>query len=57
MIMDNSILNFNQGELHLEVIVDRLVTEFRVPIKTGAPCINYKEAMRCDDGASCFALS
>ncbi len=57
MIMDNSILNFNQGELHLEVIVDRLVTEFRVPIKTGAPCINYKEAMRCGDGASCFALS
>eukprot|EP01084_Bolivina_argentea_P023813 44480_1 len=34
------------GELHLQVIVDRLVTEFRVPIKTGPPCINYKEAMR-----------
>ncbi len=34
------------GELHLQIIVDRLINEFRVPIKTGLPCINYKEAMR-----------
>lgn len=34
------------GELHLEVIVDRLKREFGVEITQGAPQVNYKEALR-----------
>ena len=34
------------GELHLEVIVDRLKREFVVEINQGAPQVNYKEAIR-----------
>ena len=34
------------GELHLEVIVDRLKREFGVEINQGAPQVNYKEAIR-----------
>ncbi|MFA6770856.1 MAG: elongation factor G [Bacteroidales bacterium] len=34
------------GELHLEVIVDRLRREFGVEINQGAPQVNYKEAIR-----------
>lgn len=34
------------GELHLEVIVDRLRREFSVEINQGAPQVNYKEAIR-----------
>ncbi|MCL2739326.1 MAG: elongation factor G, partial [Bacteroidales bacterium] len=33
------------GELHLEVIVDRLKREFSVEINQGAPQVNYKEAI------------
>lgn len=33
------------GELHLEVIVDRLRREFSVEISQGAPQVNYKEAL------------
>ena len=33
------------GELHLEVIVDRLRREFGVEISQGAPQVNYKEAL------------
>ena len=33
------------GELHLEVIVDRLKREFGVEISQGAPQVNYKEAL------------
>ena len=33
------------GELHLEVIVDRLKREFNVEINQGAPQVNYKEAI------------
>lgn len=33
------------GELHLEVIVDRLKREFSVEINQGAPQVNYKEAL------------
>ncbi len=33
------------GELHLEVIVDRLRREFGVEINQGAPQVNYKEAL------------
>ncbi|MDD2972245.1 MAG: elongation factor G [Lachnospiraceae bacterium] len=33
------------GELHLEVIVDRLLREFKVEANVGAPQVAYKEAM------------
>jgi elongation factor G len=33
------------GELHLEIIVDRLKREFGVEINQGAPQVNYKEAI------------
>ncbi len=33
------------GELHLEIIVDRLRREFGVEISQGAPQVNYKEAL------------
>ena len=34
------------GELHLEIIVDRLRREFNVEINQGAPQVNYKETIR-----------
>lgn len=33
------------GELHLEIIVDRLRREFKVDVNQGAPQVNYKEAL------------
>lgn len=33
------------GELHLEIIVDRLLREFKVECNQGAPQVNYKEAI------------
>ena len=33
------------GELHLEIIIDRLRREFRVECNQGAPQVNYKEAI------------
>ena len=33
------------GELHLEIIVDRLRREFKVECTQGAPQVNYKEAL------------
>jgi len=33
------------GELHLEIIADRLKREFKVEINQGAPQVNYKEAL------------
>ena len=32
------------GELHLEIIVDRMRREFKVEINQGAPQVAYKEA-------------
>ena len=34
------------GELHLEIIVDRMRREFKVEINQGAPMVAYKEALR-----------
>jgi elongation factor G len=34
------------GELHLEIIVDRLKREFKVEINQGAPQVAYKEALK-----------
>jgi elongation factor G len=33
------------GELHLEIIIDRLLREFKVECNQGAPQVNYKEAI------------
>ncbi|SCG89686.1 Vegetative protein 19 [uncultured Clostridium sp.] len=33
------------GELHLEIIVDRLLREFKVEANVGAPQVSYKEAI------------
>ena len=33
------------GELHLEIIVDRLLREFKVEANVGAPQVAYKEAI------------
>jgi elongation factor G len=33
------------GELHLEIIVDRLVREFKVSVNTGAPQVAYRETI------------
>ena len=34
------------GELHLEIIVDRLMREFKVAASVGKPQVTYKEALR-----------
>lgn len=34
------------GELHLEIIVDRLRREFNVEVKVGRPQVSYREAIR-----------
>ena len=34
------------GELHLEIIIDRLKREFNVKVKTGRPQVAYKETIR-----------
>ena len=34
------------GELHLEIIVDRLLREFKVEANVGAPQVSYKEAIK-----------
>ena len=33
------------GELHLEIIADRILREYRVPIKTGRPQVVYRETI------------
>ncbi|MBC7331697.1 MAG: elongation factor G, partial [Synergistetes bacterium] len=39
-------LIWGMGELHLEIIADRLVREFKVGIKLGKPQVAYKESIR-----------
>jgi len=36
------------GELHLEIIVDRLLREFRVEANVGKPQVSYKETVRTE---------
>lgn len=33
------------GELHLEIIVDRLKEEFKIPVTTGAPSVSFRETI------------
>ncbi len=39
------------GELHLEIIVDRLLREFKVEAKVGRPQVAYREAIRTEASA------
>ena len=39
-------INAGMGELHLEIIVDRLLREFKVEANVGAPQVAYKETVR-----------
>ncbi|MBQ6352600.1 MAG: elongation factor G, partial [Lentisphaeria bacterium] len=41
------------GELHLEIILDRLVREFKVEANTGAPQVAYREAISKIGHADC----
>jgi elongation factor G len=41
----NQTIISGMGELHLEIIVDRLKREFKVEVNQGAPQVNYKEAL------------
>ena len=41
----NQTIISGMGELHLEIIVDRLKREFKVECNQGQPQVNYKEAM------------
>jgi elongation factor G len=41
----NQTIISGMGELHLEIIVDRLRREFKVECNQGAPQVNYKEAL------------
>jgi elongation factor G len=41
----NQTIISGMGELHLEIIVDRLRREFKVEVTEGAPQVNYKEAL------------
>jgi elongation factor G len=44
------------GELHLEVIADRLVREFKVPVAVGRPRVAYRETIRsAAEGEGSFA--
>jgi elongation factor G len=33
------------GELHLEIYIERMMREYKVPIEIGAPQVNYREAI------------
>ncbi|MFZ4712767.1 MAG: elongation factor G [Bacteriovoracaceae bacterium] len=39
------LLIFGMGELHLEIIVDRLAREFKVGINVGKPQVSYRESI------------
>ncbi len=41
------------GELHLEIIVDRLLREFKVEANVGAPQVAYKETVRRNADVDC----
>ena len=41
------------GELHLEIIVDRLLREFKVEANIGAPQVAYKETIRQNADVDC----
>ena len=42
----NQTLIHGMGELHLEIIVDRLLREFKVDANVGKPQVAYRETIR-----------
>jgi elongation factor G len=42
----NQTLIHGMGELHLEIIVDRLLREFKVEANVGKPQVAYRETIR-----------
>ena len=43
------------GELHLDIIVDRIRREYKLPVRVGKPQVNYRETItRCSEGESVF---
>ena len=40
------ILISGMGELHLEIIIDRIINEFKVDASVGKPQVSYRESMR-----------
>lgn len=46
------VLISGMGELHLEIIVDRLLREHKVPANVGKPQVSYRESVRSEAKAS-----
>lgn len=46
----NQTIISGMGELHLEIIVDRLKREFKVEVNVGEPQVNYREALTVQVG-------
>ena len=40
------------GELHLEIILDRIRTEFKVPVEAGEPSISYRETITTEGNSN-----
>ena len=43
--LSNGLAKLAEGELHLDIIIDRLKREFKVECNQGRPQVNYKEAI------------
>ena len=48
------LLIFGMGELHLEIIVDRLLREFGVSINVGKPQVSYRESIENEETVDCI---
>ncbi len=46
------LLIYGMGELHLEIIVDRLEREFKVGVNVGSPQVSYRESIEAMGSAS-----
>lgn len=46
------LLIYGMGELHLEIIVDRLEREFKVGVNVGSPQVSYRESIDSDGTAT-----
>lgn len=46
------LLIYGMGELHLEIIVDRLEREFKVGVNVGSPQVSYRESIASEGKAS-----